>query len=203
MDVDLASDAAVRTDRAHHAIGMPDLARIKLPARHHLEDRPGGADPDALAAPGAAGVIGVAIAPHDDLGVRAPLGHVEHTHLLDALAGPYAPGAEDAERHVVADHHVAGTGVAGPQRELVPDGRRDIVARDVALELVPRIGASAVGQVLARIALQQEAKHALPVVHRRGRFGLHHHALRRGGAAGGHELRHPFDRDEADAAVGV
>ena len=202
MDVDLASDAAVRTDRAHHAIGMPDLARLELPARHHLEDRAGGADPDALAAPGAAGVIGVAVAPDDNLGVRAPLGHVEHTHLLDALAGADAPGAENAERHVVADHHVAGTGVAGAQRELVADRRRDVVARDVALELVPRIGPSAVVQVLARIALEQEAEHALPVLHRRGRFGLHHHALRRGGAAGGHELRHSLDRDEADATVG-
>src|ERR1043166_1831178 len=111
MDVDLASDAAVRTDRAHHSIGMPDLARIKLPERHHLEDRPGGADPDALTAPGAPGVIGVAVAPHDDLGVRAPLRHVEDAHLLDALAGADAAGAEHAARHVVADHHVAGTGV--------------------------------------------------------------------------------------------
>src|SRR6266576_5425772 len=48
VQVDLASDAAVRTDRAHDPLRMSDLlGREPLP-RHHLEDRAGGTDADAL-----------------------------------------------------------------------------------------------------------------------------------------------------------
>ena len=123
---------------------------------NELEDGAGGADPDALAAPGASRVIGIAVAADDDLGVLPAQANVEHADLLDVLAGAHAAGAQDAGAHVVLDHHVAGPLVSGAERQLVMGADRHVVLDDVALELVAGMSPAAVLQVLARIALQQE-----------------------------------------------
>ena len=129
-------------------------------------------------------MVGVAVAAHDDLGVLAAHAHIQHTHLLDVLAGAHTARAEDAGAHVVLDHDIAGTFVAGAERKLVVSADRDIVLHDVALELVSRMTSAvasgdsppaplppfskawAVGEVLARIALQQQSEHAPPIVDR-------------------------------------
>src|SRR5690349_11783161 len=103
MDVDLAPDPAVGADRPRHLLRRLDRRGAELLARDELEDRARRADPDALAAPGAAGVIRVAVAPDDDVGLAPAVADVEDAHLLDVLARPHAPGAEDAVRHVVLD----------------------------------------------------------------------------------------------------
>ena len=194
-------DAAVGTDGADHLVGRADRLRSEALLGDELEDRAGGADPDALAAPGAAGVIGIAVAADDDLGMLAPHPHVEDPDLLDVLAGPHAAGAEDAGAHVVLDHHVAGALVAGAERELVVVADGDIVLGDVALELVAGPFATAVLEVLARIALEQQAEHASAIVYGRRRLGLHHHAFGGGRGARGQELALALDRHQADAAV--
>jgi hypothetical protein len=132
---------------------------------NELEDGPGGTDPNALAAPGAARMIRVSVTSDDDLGVLAPEPHVEHPHLLDIFAGSNAAGTQDTSAHVVLDHHVAGTLVAGSQRQIVMGANRYVVLDDVSLELVAWVGASPISQMLARIALQQEIEHGAPVVH--------------------------------------
>ena len=88
-------------------------------------------------------------------------------------------------------------GRSGAQRRRVR-----VVPHHVLLELVPRLGAAAVLEVVAGVALEQELEHALPVVHRRRRLGLHHHAVGGLGGAGGRELALALHRDQADAAVG-
>ena len=102
------------------------------------------------------GVVGIAVAPDDDLGVRPALPDVEHAHLLDLLAGAHAAGAEDAEGHVVLDHHVAGTVIALAGAERAGAGGRDLVVHDVALEFVAGMFAATVGEVLAGIPIEQE-----------------------------------------------
>src|SRR3989454_10835608 len=93
-----------------------------------------------LAAPRAARLVRVAARAHDDLGVLAPLAHVEHADHLDVLARPHAARAQDAGAHVVSDHRVAGPLVSVAQDEVaLPEGRgNDPVAHDVLLELVAR-----------------------------------------------------------------
>ncbi len=166
VEVHLAADAAVRTHAADHALGPADLFGREALPRHHLEDRAGWADADALAAPRAARFVGIAVGAHDDLGVLAAVGHVEHAHDLDVLARPHAAGAEDAGRHVVANHRIAGALVARAQRQVAARERRglDLVAGDVALELVARVGVAAVGEVLAGVALEQHTQHAATIL---------------------------------------
>ena len=86
----------------------------------------------------------------------AALADVEHPHDLDVLARAYAPGAQDARAHVVADHRVARALVAVAEREVAPPhGRRhDSVTDCVLLELIARLRAAAVDQVVAGIALE-------------------------------------------------
>jgi hypothetical protein len=201
LQVELAADPAVGTDRADHLVGGAHRVRAETLLGDELEDGAGGTDPDALAAPGAAGVIGIAVAAHDDLGVLPPHAHVEHSHLLDVLAGPDAAGAEDAGAHVVLDHDVAGALVTGAERELMVVAHRDIVLDDVALELVPRVGPAPVGEVLARVPLQQQPEHTLTVVHRCRGLGLDRHPVRRGRGARRHQLALTFDRHQTDPAV--
>src|SRR2546422_8859492 len=100
VQVDLAADAAVRAHRPDDALRMPHLLGREALPRHHLEDRPGGAYPDALPAPGTPRLVGIAVRPDDDLDVLAALGHVEHPHHLDVLARPHAARAQDAGAHV-------------------------------------------------------------------------------------------------------
>src|SRR4029077_9440453 len=202
LEIDLAADAAVGTNRAGDGVRLPHRLRAEALLGDELEDGAGGTDANALAAPGAAGVIRVAVAADDDLGRGPTLGHVQHADLLDVLAGSDAAGAEDAEAHVVLDHHVARPLVAGAEREVPPGPDRHVVADDVLLELVARMGSSAIGQVLARVALEQEFEDAAAALHRRLGLGLNHHALRRRGVAGRGQLALSLDRDQADAAVG-
>ena len=202
VQVHLAADAAVGADRPGDGVRMPDRLRAEPLAGNHLEDGAGGADADALAAPGAAGVVGVAVAADDDLGVGAPLADVEHAHLLDVVAGADAAGAEDAERHVVLDHHVARPGVSPPQPERLFRGQRHLVARDVLLELVARGRRVAVPlEVLQRIPLEEHAEHAAAILHGGRALRLDHHAVGRRRGAGGQQLPLALDGHEADAAV--
>src|SRR5439155_5620980 len=200
---DLAPHTAVRAHRPDHTVRTADALRGEALLRHHLEDRAGGADAHALAAPGAPGLVGVAVGADDDLGVLTPLAHVQDSHDLNVLAGAHAARAQHAGAHVVANHRVAGALVAVAQRQVAPSGRRrhDTVAHDVALELVAGSGAAAVDQVVARIALEQQPQHAAPVLHGGVRLGLHHHAVRHLRRARRQELRLPLDRHQADAAV--
>src|SRR5438128_11620361 len=179
VQVHLAADAAVRADRADRLVRMADLLWREPLARHHLEDRTRRAYPHTLAAPRAARLVRVAVRAHDDLGVLAPLAHVEHADHLDVLARPYAARAQDARAHVVPDHAVAGPLVAMAQHEVALPERRgtDSIAHDVLLELVARLrpASAAVPQVLTRIALEQQPEHALAVFDGRMGLGLHHH----------------------------
>ena len=188
LQIDLAADAAVGADRARHLVRRADRLGAEPLLGDELEDRARGADPDALAAPGAAGVVGIAVAADDDLGVLAPHADIEHPDLLDVLAGPHAAGAEDTGAHVVLDHDVAGTLVAGAERKLVVVADRDVVLGDVALELVAGPTATPVLQVLARVALQQEAEHRPAILHGGLGLRLHHHPFGRRGGAGREEL---------------
>jgi hypothetical protein len=108
-------------------------------------------------------VIGIAIATDDDLGMRAALAHVEDADLLDLLAGPHAAGAENAERHVMLDHHIAGTFVTLPGSQRADVAHRDVVVDDVALEVVPRMLAPAIREMLTRIALEQHLEDATTI----------------------------------------
>ena len=110
VEVHLAPHAAVGADGTDHPVGLRDLEAGEPLGRQHLVDGPGGADPDALAAPGAGRVIGVAVAAHHDLGGRAPLRHVQHAHHLDVRAG----GEEQTQPlpHagvLIHDHHPNGS----------------------------------------------------------------------------------------------
>src|SRR5438132_10981513 len=88
--------------------------------RHSLKERTGGADAYALPAPGAAGLVRVAVGADDDLGVLSPLGHVQHSHDLNVFARAYTPRAQHAGAHVMANHRVAGPCVALAQRQVAP-----------------------------------------------------------------------------------
>ena len=93
VQVDLAADAAVGTDRAHDLFRMSDLLGGEPLPRHHLKDRAGGTDADALAAPRAARLVGIPVRADDDFGVLAAKPDVEHAHDLNVLAGAHAAGA--------------------------------------------------------------------------------------------------------------
>ena len=201
VDVELAADAAVGADAADDLVGVADGLGAEALLGDELEDGTGGADADALAAPSAAGVVRIAVAADDDLRVLAPHAYVEHADLLNIFAGPHAAGAKDTGAHVVLDHHVARPLVTFAERKLVVVAQGDVVIHDVALELVSRMGAAAVRQMVARIALEQEAEHAPPVLHRRRGLGLHHHAIGGRRGAGGHQLALSLYRDEADPTV--
>src|SRR5207249_8006681 len=88
--------------------------------------------------PGAASLVRVAVRADDDLGVLAPLAHVEHANHLDVLARPHAACAQDTGAHVMPDHWVAGPLVAVAQDQVpLPEGcGNDPVAHDILLELV-------------------------------------------------------------------
>ncbi len=202
VQVHLAADPAVGADRAGDRVRSPHRLLAEALAREHLEDGPRGADADALAAPGAARVVRIAVAPDDDLGVHAALADVEDAHLLDAVAGAHAAGAEDAERHVVLDHHVARPGVAPAQAQRLLRREGHVVAADVLLEFVAgRGGVAVAAEVLEGVALEEEAQHAAAVGHGGVALGVHHHAVGGGGGAGGDELALAGHRHEAEPAV--
>src|SRR2546425_9284097 len=90
MQVHLTAHPAVWTDQAHDFVRVSDLlGREPLP-RHDLEDRAGGTDANALAAPRASRAVGVAVRADDDFGVLAAVSDVErseeHTSELQSLA---------------------------------------------------------------------------------------------------------------------
>ena len=200
VEVHLAAHAAIRAHAADHALGRGDLGGEEPFAGEDLVDGTGRAHPDALAAPGAAGVVGVAVAADDDLGVLPPLRDVEDPDHLDVCARPDAAGAEDAGAHVVADHRVAGPLVPRPEPQDPRRGRprRHAVAADHRLELVEVVPLG--GDPLRRIALEQHRQHAAPVRHRFGGLRLHRHPRLRQRRARRRELRRPRHRDEADPA---
>ena len=207
VEIDLTTDAAVRADRANGSFGMADLVGREPLARHRLEDGAGRTHPDALAAPRAARLVGVPVGTDDDLGVLAPLADVEHADHLDVLAGPDAPGAEDAGAHVVPDHRVAGALIAMTERQVAITHRRrdDSVTDDVAFELVARPGPpphrTAVPQVIPGVALEQQAEHALAVLDCRVRLRVHDHPIGDLRGARRQELALSFHGHEADPAV--
>ena len=203
VQVDLTPDTAVGAHGPDHAVRTADALRRKALLRHYLEDRTGGADAYALAAPGAAGLVRVAVGADDDLGVLSPLGHVQHSHDLNVFARAYTPRAQHAGAHVVANHRVAGPFVTVAQRQVAPARRRrhDTVAHDVPLELVAGLGAPAVDQMVARIALEQQPQHAPPVLHRRVGLGVDHHPVCHLRGACRQQLRLSLDRDQTNAAV--
>ena len=96
---------------------------------------------------------------------------------------------------------VTGTLVAGAERKLVVVADRDVVLGDVALELVAGPAATPVLQVLARVALQQEAEHRPAILHGGLGLRLDHHPFDRRGGAGREELPLALDRHQADPAV--
>jgi hypothetical protein len=63
------------------------------------------------------------------------------------------------------------------------------------------MGAAAIGEMLARIALQQEAEHTAPVLHGRLGFRLNHHPIGGRGGARGYQLALSLDRNQADPAI--
>src|SRR6185503_3733446 len=203
VQIELAADAAVGADRAHHFLRMPHLLRREPLARHDLEDRARRADANALAAPGTAGFVRITVGADDDLGVLAAESDVQHAHHLDVFARPHAAGAQNAGRHVVADHRIAGALVARAQRQIAIDLRRrhDVVVDEIALELVARIGAAAVAQVLGGIALGEEAQDALAVLHRGMGLRGDDHTVRHLRGAGGDQLWLPLHRHETNAAI--
>src|SRR2546422_8279000 len=184
-------------------VGVEYLLGREPLARHHFEDRARRAHPHALAAPGAAGLVRVAVRADDDLGMLTPLAHVEHADHLDVLARPHAAGAQDTGAHVVPDHRVAGPLVAVPQHQIaLALGRgNDAIAHHVLLELVAGLGTTAVSQMLARVALEQQSEHALAVFHGRVGLRLHRHPIRHFGGARREQLRLPLDRHQADTAI--
>ena len=118
MKVDLAADAAVGTHGANDFLGMTDLLGSEPLPWHHLENRARGADANAFTAPRASRFIRITIRADDDFSVLTPPPDVEDADDLNVLAGPHAAGAEDAGRHVVADHGIARPLVARAQRQI-------------------------------------------------------------------------------------
>ena len=205
VQVHLTADAAVRADRAYHALGRRDLPVAEALAGQDLVDGPGRAHPYALAAPGAGRVIRVAVPADHDLSVRSAQPHLEHADLLDVGARPHAARAQDARAHVVADHRVAGPLVAVAQRELVRALGRDAhrIAPDEALELVQRVpirlvGVQPLGEVVGGIAREQQPQHAAAVGDGRVGLGLDHQVVLRLRRARRGELGAPLDAHEAD-----
>src|SRR6185503_1320725 len=115
----------------------------------------------------------------------------------------HAAGAQNAGRHVLADHLIAGALVARAQRQIAIDLRRrhDVVVDEIALELVARIGATTVAQVLGGIALGEEAQDTFAVLHRGMGLRGDDHTVGHLRGAGGNQLWLPLDRHEADATV--
>src|SRR4051812_44020554 len=140
MDVELAPHPTVGADGANHFVGLADRLGTEALLGDELEDGAGGTHPNALSAPGAARVVRIAVAAHDDLGVLAAHPDVQHADFLDVLARAHAAGAEDTGAHVVLDHDVARPLVAGTEREITAGADRDVVLHRVALELVAWIG---------------------------------------------------------------
>ncbi len=198
LQVHLASHAAVGADRAHHALLVRHRVEAELRVRQHVVDRSRGADAHALAAPGAAGVLRIAVGPHDDVGIGAAPRHVEHAHHLDILASTHAARAEDAGAHVVQDHRVGEAVVAFSHRHggLVRGGH--VVLAHQRLEFIARAFG---GDALHRIALEQHREHAAAVRDGRVRLRRHHHSLGRRRRARRQQLGRSFDRDQANAAV--
>ena len=203
VQIDLATDAAVGADRPHDLLGVPDLLGREALARHHLEDRARRADANTLATPGTPRFVGVAVRAHDDLGMLAAEAHVQHADDLDVLAGAHAARAQDAGRHVVPDHRIAGPLVARAQRQVAihDRARHHVVLHEVALELVPRVRATTVSQVIGRIPLREEPQHALAVLDRRVRLRRNDHLLGDFRRARGDEFGLALDGDQTDAAV--
>src|SRR5258705_5345587 len=197
VQVHLAADAAIRADRAHDLVRMPDLlGREPLP-RHHLEDRAGGANSDALSAPRTPRLVRVAVCADDDFGVFTAVSDVEHAHDLNVLARPHAARAQNTGRHVVADHRIAGALVARAQRQVaVLDGRRDdVVLHQIAFEFVARCA------VQGWVPLSEKAENPFAVFNGGVRLGGHYHPVSDFGRAGRYELGLAFDRHQTNAAV--
>ncbi len=203
VQVHLAPHAAVGADGPDDPVWMADLVGGEPLPRHHFEDRAGRADADALAAPGAPRLVGVAVGTDDDLGVLAPESDVQHADHLNVLARPHATRTQNAGGHVVADHRIAGPLVARTEGKVARFHERGghAVAHNVALELVAGAGAATVAQMIRRVALEQQPQHALAVLHGRMRLGRHDHPVRDLGGARGEQLGLALDRHEADAAV--
>ena len=176
---------------------MPYLLRREPLPRHHLEDGTGGTDTNAFPAPGAARLVRIAVGTDDDLGVLAAESDVQHTDDLNVLAGADAARAEDACRHVVADHRVAGALVARTQRQVTSVDRRwhDVVLHEIALELVPR------ASVERWIPFAEKPENPFAILDRGVRLRGHDHAVGDLGGASRDQLRLAFDGDKADAAV--
>ena len=146
-------------------------------------------------------MIGVAVSSDDDFGASATLSYIEDTNLLNRFAGTDAPGAQDAQTHVVLNHHVTGSLVASAERELPSGSDRDIVSDYIFLELVPGRGPTAVGQVISRIALQQEVEDAPAVGDGCLVLRLDDHAVYGLDGTGGLQLVGFGDGDKADPTV--
>src|SRR6266566_4809046 len=90
--------------------GRSLVRRVQLDVgRRHAND---------FTTPRAPRFIRIAIRADDDFGVLTPPPDVEDADDLNVLAGPHAAGAEDAGRHVVADHGIARPLVARAQRQI-------------------------------------------------------------------------------------
>jgi hypothetical protein len=131
------------------------------------------------------------------------MGDVEHANHLDILARSNASRAENAEAHVMPDHRVARALVTAPQRKFVTLNRAglDTVPDYVFLELVPRLRAAAVLQVVSRITFEQEFQHAAACPHHGLGFGFDDHSLRYRCGTGREQLRFSLDRHDAYPTV--
>jgi len=146
-------------------------------------------------------VIGVAVSSDDDFCAGATLSYIEDTNFLDRFARTDASGAQDAQAHVVLNHHIAGSLISQAEREFPSGSDRYIVSDHVFLELVPRGGPTAVGQVVPGVALEQEVENTPPVGYGCLVLRLDDHAVLGRSGAGGLQFVRLGDGDQADTAV--
>jgi hypothetical protein len=146
-------------------------------------------------------VIGVAVSSNDDFGTRATLSYIEDTNLLDRLARADTASAQNAQTHVVLNHDIAGSLVTPAKREFGSGSHRDIVSDHVLFERVPGGGPTAVGQVVTRIALQQEVEDTPTVGDGRRIFRVDDHAVFSRGSTGRLQFVGSIDGHQADPAV--
>src|SRR6185437_2102365 len=83
LEIDLTTHAAVRTHAARGLLRHLHRLGLHLGERDDVVNRAGGTHAHALAAPGTACVLGIAIRAHDDLRVLAAQRHVEDANHLD------------------------------------------------------------------------------------------------------------------------
>ena len=103
----------------------------------------------------------------------------------------------------MADHRIAGPLVARAQWQIAVFDRRrdDVVLHQISFELVARGRPATIAEMIGRIALGEEAEHALAILDGGVRLRGHHHTVRNFGRAGRYELGLAFDRNQADATV--